>query len=90
MRRGFASFGLVPAVAPIAAADDDGTPLRTPDPSAGAVPRAPAPKLEWLVSWGVRYQAFAWGWIELAVRHRQAEGLAASTVFVRVNGVWER
>jgi hypothetical protein len=45
-------------------------------------------QLEWLIGWGVRYQALSWGSIELDVRHRENEGLAASTVFVRVNGVW--
>jgi hypothetical protein len=45
-------------------------------------------ELEWLAGWGVRYQAFDWGAIELAVRHRQDEGLGDSTVFVRVHGVW--
>lgn len=45
---------------------------------------------EWLIGWGVRYQALSWGSIELDVRHREDEGLAASTVFVRVNGVWKR
>jgi hypothetical protein len=44
--------------------------------------------LEWIGGWGVRYQAFAWGAIELAVRHRQDEGLGDSTVMVRLNGVW--
>jgi hypothetical protein len=44
--------------------------------------------VEWLIGWGVRYQALTWGSIELDVRHREGEGLAASTVFVRVNGVW--
>ena len=46
-----------------------------------------APGLEWLAGWGVRYQALAWGSIELDVRHREGEGLAGSTVFVRINGV---
>lgn len=45
-------------------------------------------ELEWLAGWGVRYQALRWGSIELAVRHRQDEGLQESTVLVRVNGVW--
>ncbi len=45
-------------------------------------------ELEWLAGWGVRYQAVKWGSIELAVRHRQNEGLQESTVLVRVNGVW--
>ncbi|MBA3463558.1 MAG: hypothetical protein H0T46_26615 [Deltaproteobacteria bacterium] len=45
-------------------------------------------KLEWVAGWGVRYQALKYGSIELAVRHRQDEGLQESTVLVRVNGVW--
>jgi len=45
--------------------------------------------LEWVAGWGVRYQAFPWGAIELAVRHREDEGLGDSTVMVRVNGVWD-
>jgi hypothetical protein len=45
-------------------------------------------KLEWLAGWGVRYQALSYGSIELAVRHRQDEGLQESTVLVRINGVW--
>ena len=55
------------------------------------VPRfeAAAPTPEWVIGWGVRYQALAWGSIELDVRHREGEGLAASTVMVRVNGVLE-
>src|SRR2546421_3515031 len=44
---------------------------------------------EWLIGWGVRYQALTWGSIELDVRHRQDEGLSDSTVMVRVNGVLE-
>ena len=43
--------------------------------------------LEWLAGWGVRYQALWWGSIELAVRHREDEGLSQSTVLVRINGV---
>ncbi len=50
----------------------------------------PRPAPEWVIGWGVRYQALTWGSIELDVRHREAEGLAASTVMVRVNGIWER
>ncbi|CAN5831560.1 hypothetical protein BH11MYX3_BH11MYX3_49540 [soil metagenome] len=45
-------------------------------------------ELEWVAGWGVRYQALRWGSIELAVRHRQDEGLQESTVLVRVNGTW--
>ena len=53
------------------------------------VPRIEPDKieLEWVFGWGVRYQAFAWGAIDLAVRHREDEGLGDSTVMVRVNGV---
>jgi len=49
-----------------------------------------APGTEWIAGWGVRYQALRWGSIELDVRHREGEGLAQSTVMVRVNGVWAR
>jgi hypothetical protein len=49
-----------------------------------------APVLEWLGGIAVRYQAFPWGSIDLTFRHREAEGLGASTVLVRVDGVWER
>ena len=48
------------------------------------------PSLEFLTTWGVRYQAFTWGSIELAVRHRESTGLGDSTVMVRVNGIWAR
>jgi hypothetical protein len=47
-------------------------------------------KPEWMAGWGVRYQAFDWGAIELAVRHRENEGLGDSTVMVRLNGVIRR
>jgi hypothetical protein len=43
------------------------------------------PTLRWIVGIGVRYQAFSWASVELAVRARQAEDLGASTVLVRVN-----
>lgn len=43
--------------------------------------------MRWVAGWGVRYQALAWGSIELAVRHREGEGLSGSTVLVRVAGV---
>ncbi len=42
--------------------------------------------LRWIAGWGVRYQALAWGSIELAVRHRGGDDLGGSTVLVRVNG----
>ncbi len=49
-------------------------------------PDADADALRWLGGWGVRYQAFAWGSIELAVRHRQREALGDAAVLIRVNG----
>lgn len=45
------------------------------------------PALRWIGGWGVRYQALAWGAIELAVRHRAGDELAGATVLVRVNAV---
>jgi hypothetical protein len=48
------------------------------------------PQLEWLLGIGVRYQAFAWASVELAVRARQGEDLGASTVLVRVNAQLSR
>ena len=48
------------------------------------------PTLEWLLGIGVRYQAFPWASVELAVRARQAEDLGASTVMIRVNAVLQR
>jgi hypothetical protein len=52
-----------------------------------ALLRADKARPEWLAGWGVRYQALPWGSIELAVRHREDEGLGDSTVLVRVNGL---
>ena len=49
---------------------------------------APRPVARWILGYGVRYQALAWGSIELAVRVRQDDGIGGSTVLVRVNGVW--
>ena len=43
------------------------------------------PSLGWMLGIGVRYQAFSWASVELAVRARQGEDLGASTVMVRVN-----
>lgn len=43
------------------------------------------PMLGWLLGIGVRYQAFPWASVELAVRARQAEDLGASTVMIRLN-----
>ena len=43
------------------------------------------PQLGWMLGIGVRYQAFAWASVELAVRAREGEDLGASTVLVRVN-----
>jgi hypothetical protein len=47
-------------------------------------------RLRWLGAWGVRYQALAWGSIELLVRHREGDDLQGSTVMIRVNGVFPR
>jgi len=54
------------------------------------VPRLEADRvaLERVFGIGVRYQALRWGSIELGVRNREDEGLAGTTVLVRVNGVW--
>src|SRR5262245_6912241 len=46
---------------------------------------ARGPVLRWLLGIGVRYQAFSWASVELAVRARQGEDLGGSTVLVRVN-----
>ncbi|HEU0030202.1 MAG TPA: hypothetical protein VFQ53_06210 [Kofleriaceae bacterium] len=46
-------------------------------------------ELEWLAAWGVRYQAFSWGAIDLAVRHREDEGLGDTRVLMRLVGVWD-
>jgi hypothetical protein len=54
------------------------------------VPRLEPDKieLERVLGIGVRYQALSWGSIELGVRNREDDGLAGTTVLVRVNGVW--
>ncbi len=49
---------------------------------------APAsPSTGWALGIGVRFQAFPWASVELAVRAREAEELGASTVLLRVNAV---
>jgi hypothetical protein len=48
---------------------------------------AHGPKLGWLLGVGVRYQAFSWASVELAVRARQSEDLGQATVMVRVNAI---
>lgn len=48
---------------------------------------AAPPTPEYVIGWGVRYQSFTWASIELDVRHRENEGLGASTVMVRANVV---
>jgi hypothetical protein len=45
------------------------------------------PTLGWIVGIGVRYQAFSWASVELAVRAREGDDLGASTVLVRVNAL---
>lgn len=49
-----------------------------------------SPKLGWLLGIGVRYQAFDWASVELAVRARKGEDLGSSTVLLRVNAVLTR
>ena len=44
--------------------------------------------LEWVAGWGVRYQAYTWGAIDLAVRHRQGDELGDTTVMMRLTGVF--
>jgi len=45
--------------------------------------------LRLIAGWGIRYQALSWGAVELAVRHREDDALAGSTVFVRVAGSFD-
>jgi len=49
----------------------------------------PSIDTEWILGIGVRYQAFAWGAIDLAVRHRKGDALGDNTVLVRVTGAFE-
>ncbi len=56
-----------------------------PAPGPAADDAADDEALRWIGGWGVRYQAFRWGSIELAVRHRQDEALGDATVLVRFN-----
>lgn len=89
---GFRGISLGPTLRPMAGLE--WTPAPYPKTTVLAdvmwVPKLEPDKveLEWLAGWGVRYQALRWGSIELAVRHRQDEGLQESTVLVRLNGVW--
>lgn len=48
------------------------------------------PVLRWMLGVGVRYQAFAWGSVELAVRARQGDDLGGATVMVRFNAIVQR
>jgi hypothetical protein len=57
---------------------------------APALELAGSPTLRWLLGVGVRYQAFGWASVELAVRVREAEDLGATTVMVRVNAALPR
>lgn len=41
----------------------------------------------WIFAWGIRYRAFPWSAIELAVKHRQGEGLEQAAVMVRLSTV---
>ncbi len=51
---------------------------------------AQGPVLRWMLGIGVRYQAFAWGSVELAVRARQNDDLGGATVMVRLNAIARR
>jgi len=88
--RGDISLG--PTVRPLAGFE--WTPREFPKSSLMAdvmwVPRLETDRveLERVVGIGVRYQALTWGSIELGVRNREDDGLAGTTVLVRVNGVW--
>ena len=48
-------------------------------------PTAAETTRRWLFTWGVRYRAFAWGAIELAVKHRQNEQLDDAAVMLRMS-----
>ncbi len=47
-------------------------------------------RMKWMGGLGVRYQALAWGSIELAVRFREDDGLGKTTALVRLNGVFAK
>jgi hypothetical protein len=51
---------------------------------------AHGPVLHWMLGIGVRYQAFSWGSVELAVRARQGEDLGGATVMARFNAIAQR
>lgn len=51
---------------------------------------AAGPALRWMLGIGVRYQAFSWGSIELAVRAREGDDLGGATVMVRFNAFARR
>jgi hypothetical protein len=51
---------------------------------------AQGPVLRWMLGVGVRYQAFSWASVELAVRARQGDDLGGATVMVRVNAIARR
>ena len=48
---------------------------------------AHGPVLRWMLGIGVRYQAFSWGSVELAVRARQGDDLGGATVMARFNAI---
>jgi hypothetical protein len=48
------------------------------------------PVLRWMLGIGVRYQAFSWGSVELAVRARQGDDLGGATVMARFNAIARR
>lgn len=48
-------------------------------------PTAAETSRRWLFTWGVRYRAFGWGAIELAVKHREREKLDDAAVMLRMS-----
>jgi hypothetical protein len=51
---------------------------------------AQGPVLRWMLGVGVRYQAFSWASVELAVRARQGDDLGGATVMARFNVIARR
>ena len=52
-------------------------------PELGPTAAETAPR--WLFAWGVRYRAFSWSAIELAVKHREGDSLSDATVTLRLS-----
>lgn len=87
-------------------ADDDAPPRHALRPLAGLVYHPPqfprtslladlawtarGPGSAWIAGLGVRYQAFSWSAIELAVRTREDDGLGGSSVVMRFHALLTR